>query len=181
MAMYHHKSRIDSFQKTNLLPSSVSRPAINSSADKKRRFKTHQHLTSTKSDCYQSFEPSCNDTYNVYDIRGARYQVREPDTDYTASAPDTETQDGHDSSLEEIQKQATDFYDQMKNLHSLNSFFYITIEGMVKDVEILTEEVLFGLWLNMRWLHQESEQVRAAAKSLHTAINSIDEETDTED
>ena len=40
----------------------------------------------------------------------------------------------------------------------------------MKNVEILDEEVLFGLWLNMRWLRERSEEVRSAANKLHRTL-----------
>ena len=99
-------------------------------------------------------------------------QVREPGADYTADPPDPEDKHTKEDKPTEADPvtMATNLTDQMDNLHALNSYFYIAIEGLMKDVEILDEEVLWGLWLNMRWLHERSEAARSAAKDLHGAL-----------
>ena len=96
--------------------------------------------------------------------------VREPGADYTTGSSDSTAKAEAEPTMEQLGAQAVKLCDEMENLHTLNSYFFIAIEGLVKDVEILTEEVLFGLWLNMRWLHERSEEVRAAVRDLHTTI-----------
>ena len=108
---------------------------------------------------------------NVVQLKD-RYRpvVREPGADYTTGSSDSTAKAEAEPTMEQLGAQAVKLCDEMENLHALNSYFFIAIEGLVKDVEILTEEVLFGLWLNMRWLHKRSEEVRAAVRDLHTTI-----------
>lgn len=93
-------------------------------------------------------------------------QVREPGADYSVDPPPSE----EGATELDVVGMVTKVTDQMDNLHALNSYFYIAIEGMMKDVEILDEEVLWGLWLNMRWLRERSEEVRSAVNELHRTL-----------
>ncbi len=89
-------------------------------------------------------------------------EVREPKGKYQSTP-----------TAQHLVNMATELSDQMNRLHALNRFFYVLIEGLVKDVELLNDDVLYGLWLNMRWLSEQSASVHATVNDLRHCIQQL--------
>lgn len=102
---------------------------------------------------------------NFSTIIAPHYHINEPDENYiTDSAQET---------VKNPKELAVKLCDQINDLHALNCFFYIMIERLLNDQQILNEEALFGYWLNVRWLQKQSEQVKEEANQLHFTLQQI--------